>query len=193
MNERFVEQRVIELDHRRQRLDVDVHHRAGVDGSVAIDRDNCHDGLADEPDSALRDQWAFAAGLEDRLNVREWRQIEILAGEHAENAGQLLRIVDVVRQDPTVGVFAAHEVHPGGFDRNVFDVGAADGQHAWVFDALHAVAENAPHSYRRPSATLVIVAETSCYRAGHEYPSSRQMELGLRTAISFMVRPCARR
>ena len=112
---------------------------------MAIDRNDCDDGLADEPHGALGDQRAFASGLEDRLHVRKRRQVEILAGEHAEHARHLPGIVDVVRQDPAVGVFTAHEMHPGGIDRHVFDIGAADGQHSWVFDPLNAVAENASH------------------------------------------------
>gem|GEM_PF-6513317 len=77
--------------------------------------------------------------------MRKRRQVEILSGEHAEHTRHLPGIVDVVRQDSTMGIFTAHEMHPGGIDRNVFDIGAADRQHSRVFDPLNAVAEDASH------------------------------------------------
>ena len=73
----------------------------------------------------------------------ERRKIEIVAGEDAEDAGDLACVVDVVRQDATVGVFAAHEVDPRGIDVDIFDIRTADGQHPRVFDPLHAIAEDA--------------------------------------------------
>ena len=112
---------------------------------MSIDRDNRDDRLADEPHRALGDQRALAAGLQDRLHVRERRQVEIVAGEDTEHARHLPGVVDVVRQDPAVGVLAAHEVHPRGIDRHVFDIGAANRQHARVFHPLHAIAEDAAH------------------------------------------------
>jgi hypothetical protein len=44
-----------------------------------------------------------------------------------------------------VGILTAYEMHPGGIDGHVFDVGAAGRQHSWVFDTLNAVAEDASH------------------------------------------------
>ena len=112
---------------------------------MAVDGDDRNDRLADEPHRALGDQRALAPGLQDRLHVRKRRQVEIVAGEHTEHARHLLGVVDVVRQDPTVGVLAAHEVHPRRIDRHVFDICAADSQHARVLDPLHPIAEDAAH------------------------------------------------
>ena len=157
VDEGGVAQRVVEIDDGRKRFDVDVDHRAGVDGRVPVDGNDRHHGFTDESNGALGDQRPLAAGLEDRLHVRKGWQVEVLAGEDAEHTWHLLGVVDVVREDAAVRVLAAHEVHPRGVDRNIFDIGTANGQHARILDPLNSIAEDAPHANDLPRRRLVLV------------------------------------
>ena len=128
------------------RLDLDLDEVAGVLGDVAGLGDDERDRLAGEAHVAVGEQPerpAAVAALEVDPRLDDVA-VEVGAGEHGDDAGQLAGRADVERRDRAAGDVAADErdVQQPGHD-DVVDVAAVAGQQAGVLAPLHPLADEA--------------------------------------------------
>jgi len=131
--------RLLEIDHRRQRIVLDLDQLAGVLGDIAALGHHGRDRLAHvthlvHGNAVLRRRRAG----EVRARPRHLRRLR--AGHDAEHTGQRLGPGLVDAHDARVGVRAAQHRrvrHVG--QRHVVDIGAGAGEQAGVLHPLHAV------------------------------------------------------
>jgi hypothetical protein len=143
---RPLRQRLLGVDDDGQRVVLDEDLLGGVHHAVLVVADDDRDRLADVLDGA--------AGQRPRLRAldlhpgrhpghRERRlEVEVVAREHAVDAGERLRALGVDRDDPGVRLRGAHDrhvEHPGEDD--VVDVAPAPGDHPGVLLAAQRLAD----------------------------------------------------
>ena len=138
-------ERGLGVEHRRQRLVLDVDQLGRVLGERARARDDGGDGLADEAHAVEREHVPRAGlGLRPRRDGRrERRQVaQVLAADDERDAVERARPRAVDRDDPRVRVRAAAE---GDVQRarrlDVVEVDAAAREEAGILDAHHARAD----------------------------------------------------
>ena len=145
---------LLRVEHRRQRVILDVDQLGRVLGDGARRRDDGGDRLAHETHAVEREHVAGAGlGLRSRRDrCREGRQVaQVLAADDQGDPVEGARPRDVDRDDPSVGVGAAAE---GDVQRarrlDVVEVDAAACQEARVLDSHDAGADVAA-GHRAPS------------------------------------------
>ena len=102
---RVVVERLAGVDHRGQRLVLDVDQRQRVVGRVLVGRDHERDLLALEADLVAREHGLRVVG--DRRHPRQAERLEVLGGDHRGDVGVRERLRGVDRDDLRVGVRAA--------------------------------------------------------------------------------------
>ena len=137
-------ERRVEIDLRRQEVDVDEHHLGGISRLGLRLGDDRHDGLTDEADLVAREQRARHHRVECR---RDRLESERLGGEDPDDARHVLRSVDVDRQDRAVcgGRARVHDVE-GASEQllvHVVDVHPTGGEELGVLLALDSGPQNA--------------------------------------------------
>ena len=140
-------ERGLGVDDSRKRLVLDLDQLGGVLRNVSVPRDDGRDRLAVElhlvdgkrPEGRI-------AGRERRQDDRQRQRtdfvLDVLAGDHRHDTGHGAGLADVDRQEPGVGVRAAHE---GKVERarhsQIGDVAAAAGGQTKIFLALQGVTQ----------------------------------------------------
>ena len=171
------------IDHRRQRLVLDLDQLEGVLGEVAALGSDDRHGLADvahpvEGDAALLDRRVG----ETRHRARDLGDLG--AGHDGCDPGQGLGAAHVDRFDPGVGVRAAQRrgvQHVRQHD--VVDVAALAGEQARVLDPLHALADPA-----EGAARLLALPARRDAGAGHSAASlTGVMSSAARSIAAMMV------
>ena len=127
--------RLERIDERRQRLVLDLDEVGGVGRDIAVGRDDEGDLLVLEQDLAVGQHHLHIA--RQRRHPGELDGLQVLGGQHRDDAGQRLGLRRVDLDDPRMAVARAVEVavqHAGQLD--VVDVIALALDEARVFDAL---------------------------------------------------------
>ena len=130
-------ERLARVDHRRQRVVLDVDQRQRVVGGVLVDRDDERDLLALEAHLVAGQHGLRVVG--DRRHPREPERLEVLGGDDGGDARVRERARGVDRDDPRVRVGAAQHLavdHPRQAD--VVEVVALAADEARVLLALQA-------------------------------------------------------
>ena len=152
-------ERLAGVDHRRQRLVLDVDQRERVVGRVLVGRDHERDLLALEADLVARQHGLGVVG--DRRHPGQAERLQVLGGDHRRDVGVLQRRRGVDRDDLGVRVGAAQDRavhHPRQVD--VVEVGALAADEARVLLALEAAEADRPLG-RRAGKVLDVDAHTS--------------------------------
>ena len=132
-------ERLLRIDDDRQRLVVDEHRRDPVGRDVAVGGHDRRDLLGLVHDRVGRQHHLLVAG--ERGHPVEPRLLEVGAGDHGQDAGDLQRLRRVDAQDLGMGVRAADDVHPELAGQvEVVDVLALAADEARVLLALDGVA-----------------------------------------------------
>ena len=125
------------IDHRRQRLVVDLDQVERVLGEIAVGGDDDRDRLADIAHAADRDRPAFDRRLDpDRKACRQ--RGYLVAGDDGDDARRGARRVDIYMCDPRMRVRRPQNggVQRAGLFAEIVDEASAPGQERGVFDAL---------------------------------------------------------
>ena len=151
-------------DDRVHRIDLDLDQVAGVLGHVARLGDDEGDRLAREAHVSVGQHTERTAGV-GPLVVEPRRDdlvVEVGAGEHVDDAGELARRRDVEAHDRPGGDVAAQERDvQQAWHRDVVDVGAVPGHEAGVLATEDPLADEAVDRRSRPAASEYVGCDVS--------------------------------
>ncbi|CAB5013524.1 unannotated protein [freshwater metagenome] len=141
VDEDLVEQRLLGVDHRRERFVVDVDQLGCVDRRGVALGDYRHERFAHVPHRVTRQERPHHRGVHRRRRGKR-REIEILGGDHVEHARCGRRSRRVEARDTTLGDRGAHVHHVRDFGQvEVRDELPAAGEQRQILDAPHRRAE----------------------------------------------------
>ena len=163
---RLTAQRLLGIDHRRQRLVVDRNGVCRVARHIAVTRHDDGDGVADVAHHVRGDRAMLRRGKRRRDRHRAEELGELRAGEHRLDAVERLRGARVDGQDAAVRDVAASErqVLQAG-DLDVVDVGAAALDEPWILAPPHALADELGQDCRRCHGLPARVRSAACCTA----------------------------